>query len=253
MRNADLGIIDVAWDRKDKRWEVHAQPFQGKTGEEKKIKSQFDEALETPETEEAPLMNLRLLSMLGLLTVAGVAPSQDAPASSESAAPSQGETATEDTPSASEAPAGSSEESPDAAASADAAQESRDPEHVAFEETMARFRAVAEAYNQEVTDVIKRRRNARLERLNIDFEEKMAAIEARMGIRRQQAIEAFERFVKRYPNDAVYTPPAMFRLAELHYEEAKQANLIAEERYEEQMELFNDGKLSEEPQPPKWI
>ncbi|MEC7751148.1 MAG: tetratricopeptide repeat protein [Myxococcota bacterium] len=192
-------------------------------------------------------MNLRLLSMLGLLTVAGVAPSQDAPASSESAAPSQGETATEDAPSASEAPAGSSEESPDAAASADAAQESRDPEHVAFEETMARFRAVAEAYNQEVTDVIKRRRNARLERLNIDFEEKMAAIEARMGIRRQQAIEAFERFVKRYPNDAVYTPPAMFRLAELHYEEAKQANLIAEERYEEQMELFNDGKLSEEP------
>ena len=138
-------------------------------------------------------MSLRLLTMLGLLSIASVAPSQDAPAPTDGGADAPATAA--DTAPASEEAAG--QEGADAAAKQPGKEpkESRDPEHIAYEETMERFRAVAEAYNQEVTDVIKRRRNARLERLNIDFEAKMAAIEARMGIRRQQAIEAFEHFV----------------------------------------------------------
>ena len=190
-------------------------------------------------------MTLRFSIFLVLFGLAQPALSQDAPAPAEAAEPAAAKAGATEGAAEGEAEAAETAEAPPV--QEEAPKESREPEHVAFEETMKRFRAVAEAYNQEVTDVIKRRRNARLERLNIDFEAKMAAIEARMGIRRQQAIEAFERFVKRYPNDAIYTPPAMFRLAELHYEEAKQANLLAEERYEAQMELFNDGKISEEP------
>ncbi|MEC7751149.1 MAG: tetratricopeptide repeat protein [Myxococcota bacterium] len=48
VRNADLGIIDVAWDRKDRVGKSMRSLSKARTGEEKKIKSQFDEALETP-------------------------------------------------------------------------------------------------------------------------------------------------------------------------------------------------------------
>jgi len=48
VRNADLGIIDVAWDRKSRVGSSMRSLSKARTAEEKKIRNQFDEALEKP-------------------------------------------------------------------------------------------------------------------------------------------------------------------------------------------------------------
>ena len=48
VRNADLGMIDVAWDRKSRVGSSMRSLSKARTAEEKKIRNQFDEALAKP-------------------------------------------------------------------------------------------------------------------------------------------------------------------------------------------------------------
>lgn len=69
--------------------------------------------------------------------------------------------------------------------------------------------------------------------------------------RRQDAIGRFEEFVGRYPDNAQYTPDALFRLAELHFEKSNDAYVTALEDYDDLMDAFDEGRLSEAPAEPR--
>ena len=69
--------------------------------------------------------------------------------------------------------------------------------------------------------------------------------------RRTTAIERFERFVQRYPDNETYTPDAMFRLAELYYERSAVVFQDAEDQYDKDRDLYERGKIPAEPAPPR--
>jgi tetratricopeptide (TPR) repeat protein len=52
------------------------------------------------------------------------------------------------------------------------------------------------------------------------YQDKIRAEEELAARSRQEAIAYFEAFLKKYPNDPPYTPDAMFRLAELYYDDS---------------------------------
>lgn len=68
---------------------------------------------------------------------------------------------------------------------------------------------------------------------------------------RRKAIEYFERFLKKYPKDPPYTPDAMFRLAELYFEDSYVDYLGKVEIYMAAMEKYDQGKLPVAPEEPK--
>ena len=68
--------------------------------------------------------------------------------------------------------------------------------------------------------------------------------------RRVAAIKEFEKFVAKYPNNDKYTPDAIFRLAELHFERSADEFLVATEKYDDAMADFDEGKIKTEPTPP---
>ena len=69
--------------------------------------------------------------------------------------------------------------------------------------------------------------------------------------RREDAIEQFESFVRRYPKEEKYTPSALLRLAQLHYEYAEDKHFLESEEFEKLLTLYEDGKLKDVPEEPK--
>jgi len=69
--------------------------------------------------------------------------------------------------------------------------------------------------------------------------------------RRLAAIKQFEAFLEKYPKNPEYTPDALFRLAELHFEKANDAYVTAVEEYDELLAAFDEGKIDTQPEQPK--
>lgn len=65
--------------------------------------------------------------------------------------------------------------------------------------------------------------------------------------RRSDAIVVFENFLKKYPDNVVYTPEVMFRLADLYYERSYDAWDQAQTELQKKFELYRKGKLATEP------
>ena len=102
---------------------------------------------------------------------------------------------------------------PPEAGAAVAKAQTKTPEELAkekakkeFEDTVARFKKTSDQFNAEIMATIKRKRDARMRRIDIDFEQRIGALEQREAEQRKSAIKAFERFVSRYAYDAEYSP-----------------------------------------------
>jgi hypothetical protein len=115
----------------------------------------------------------------------------------------------------------------------------------------AAFHRMGAAYRDTLgamlTREYQRQRQAREEQYGtqIVFEEK-AEDEARL-----LAIERFERFIERYPDDPTYTPDAMFRLGELYFERDAIAQRVELEAYlTERDRLVESGQSAEALQEP---
>ncbi len=61
-------------------------------------------------------------------------------------------------------------------------------------------------------------------------QELFAKREAELRLQRASTIKLFEDFVQRYPEDGDYTPEALFRLADLYYDQAVDEYQLAEEK-----------------------
>jgi TolA-binding protein len=87
-------------------------------------------------------------------------------------------------------------------------------------EAVRRYEEEARSYRRELSALAEKRVEDRRRRVGDAFEGEIRQLEAEERRERQEAIAQFEEFLSRYPDDPKFTPDAMFRLAELHYEKA---------------------------------
>lgn len=74
------------------------------------------------------------------------------------------------------------------------------------------------SYRKTVVSLVRRSYLTQRRQMDRDFTTKIREEENIEDTSRAKAIELFERFIDRYPNDPIYTPDAMFRLGELYFE-----------------------------------
>ena len=124
----------------------------------------------------------------------------------------------------------------------------RDPEALAEEE--ARFEEVAKDYRDGIQALINYKYEERRRFVSESYEKPIAALEAQDRRERQDAIQQFEEFLVRYPDDPNYTPDAMFRLAELYYEKGSDEfnEALAGYREEVRRAIAEGREPPEEPQ-----
>jgi TolA-binding protein len=111
------------------------------------------------------------------------------------------------------------------------------------------FEAEAGAYRAEIQQMVQKQFDERRRFTGDHYEQAIRDLEVLERSEREAAIARFEEFVRRYPDDPEYTPDAMFRLAELHYEQANDdfANAIARQQADAQKALAEGRELPPEP------
>jgi TolA-binding protein len=80
------------------------------------------------------------------------------------------------------------------------------------------FARIGGAYQQTVASILRRSYLWQRRGMEQEFERQITEEERLQHEARLSAIEHFENFIEKYPDDIKYTPDAMFRLGELYYE-----------------------------------
>ncbi len=112
------------------------------------------------------------------------------------------------------------------------------------------FNSQTDAYRKEIQQIIERKYNEQKKAIEKSYERAIGELEKQEIKRRLEAIEVFERFLVKYPDDPRYTPVVLWRLAELHYEKSKYDLDGEEDRYTKLLAAFNKGGTMDEPLPP---
>jgi TolA-binding protein len=120
-----------------------------------------------------------------------------------------------------------------------------------LEEEFQRYMERARGFRMTVNTIVRREHERRRARLVEEYERQISAEEEMLTRARRRAIEEFEDFLRRYPNDPLYTPDAMFRLAELYYEDSYETFLDEADRYAELQERRDQGEDIELPPDPE--
>ena len=87
-----------------------------------------------------------------------------------------------------------------------------------MEAEVARFASAGGTYRGTVVSLVRREYLRQRRGRDQWFARQIRVEEGLTNEARERAIALFERFIRRYPNDAEYTPDAMFRLGELYFE-----------------------------------
>lgn len=90
----------------------------------------------------------------------------------------------------------------------------------------------AEAYRDDMNRLLEHRKTRRSRAIDTRYERTVARLADEERARRSEAIERFETFLGRFPDDPRFTPDTLFRLAELHFEKSNDAYLTAQEAYD---------------------
>lgn len=117
-----------------------------------------------------------------------------------------------------------------------------------------RFTKRASEFQSDIAGTVEENFEHRDKVIDRKYEAELARFEKQEMSVILSAIEKFESFVKRFPKEKQYTPDAMFRLAELYYQKARQEfNQNREQRiaeYEKQLDMFDEGLIDDEPKAP---
>lgn len=90
-----------------------------------------------------------------------------------------------------------------------------------LEEEYRRFLGAGHVYRDSITSILRREYLRQRRAREQGYAAQISEEERLQNEAREKAIRMFERFVERYPDEATYTPDAMFRLGELYYERAQ--------------------------------
>ena len=125
------------------------------------------------------------------------------------------------------------------------------PELVELSREVAGFESQVRDYRSDVKRVVNAQYKRRREFIEGRYNPLIAKLTEIQRQRRMAAVKRFEVFLAKYPNDAKYTPDALFRLADLYFEQVYEEHDVASEKYQDLMTAFDEGKLTTEPVEPK--
>ncbi len=112
-----------------------------------------------------------------------------------------------------------------------------------------RFEEAGKTYRSSMGELVKREYDEKKKTLGSRYQKQLDQLEKDEKSRRLAAIQLFEDFLKRYPNDERWTPDAMFRLAELYFEKSNEEYLAATQAgggaqatpdYQQVIDLYKD-------------
>ncbi len=106
----------------------------------------------------------------------------------------------------------------------------------------ARFDEEAAEFRKEVQLIIERKYQDRRATLTDSYEAQIRELEQDERKERLAAEARFEKFIALYPSEPRYTPDAMFRLAELYFEQTKDDQRTAQLAYEEKLKRLGPGE-----------
>jgi TolA-binding protein len=105
----------------------------------------------------------------------------------------------------------------------------------------ARWAAEAADYQRDAQLLIDRKYEDRRAQLNETYEAQLRDLEDDERTLRTAAVDRFGKFILLYPDEPRYTPDAMFRLAELLFEQAKDDQRLAQRTYEDKLKALPPG------------
>jgi cellulose synthase operon protein C len=120
----------------------------------------------------------------------------------------------------------------------------------AFQKSYLRYEREIGSYRREVGRIVQSEYDQRRAEIEAVYDKEIRGLEILERERRDEAIAAFEEFLRKYPNNPRYSPDVIYRLAELYFEKANDDYLLADERYQRQLELFELGRIADEPESP---
>ena len=106
-------------------------------------------------------------------------------------------------------------------------------------------------FRREIQLLVEKKYEEKRSTLAGSYEKAIRDLETLERKERLDAIARFEEFLRRYPDDARYTPDVMFRLAELYYERSSDDHLLAMREYEERLKAMDPAKNEEPPPEPQ--
>jgi TolA-binding protein len=112
------------------------------------------------------------------------------------------------------------------------------------------FQEQTKSYKKEVQLIIERKYEEQRKAVVGSYNRAISELEEEENQRRLEAIAVFEKFLAKYPDDASYTPGALWRLAELYYEKSKVDYSEEEDQFDSELAAFNRGETKVEPLPP---
>ena len=119
-----------------------------------------------------------------------------------------------------------------------------------FQEAFSRYAAEIRDYQTTVDSIVDAEYKRKVAKINSFYDSKIRANESIERLYREDAIASFEHFLQKYPREERYTPDGMFRLAELYFEKSNDDFLLADERFQTQLALYEAGKLADPPADP---
>jgi TolA-binding protein len=114
-----------------------------------------------------------------------------------------------------------------------------------LQKSVARFELGARQYRRTIHQIVQRDYEQKRREIKAIYDKEIRVEEVDERARRVDAIASFERFLQRYPQDRRWTPDALFRLAELHFEKSNDEYLAATEDYEKRLRA---GQQAAQPQ-----
>lgn len=118
----------------------------------------------------------------------------------------------------------------------------------AYDRAMKYYRAEVKDLDDTIRDIVDAEYRSRRARINAYFQSEVESLRVEERALRGRAIQEFETFLRRFPDDPDHTPDVLFRLAELHYEETEDQYLIDDLAYEDQYRQYEQGLIAEAPE-----
>lgn len=116
-----------------------------------------------------------------------------------------------------------------------------------MEAEVERFTKSGGAYRNTVVSLVRREYLRQRRGRNRWYGRQIAEEERLLDEARERAIQQFERFIRRYPDDPTYTADAMFRLGELYFERSA---IQFQQEYDRLQLLADQGEEVELPEQP---
>ncbi len=116
-----------------------------------------------------------------------------------------------------------------------------------FQAAYEQFKNAAQEYQKEVKEYITKEVQALQKTVASGYQGQIDKLDQEQFDLRREAIARLETFIFRHRDHDRYTPDAMFRLAELYYEDTIASYNRASDNFTREMNLYNRGKLLDPP------